>query len=95
VTPIPTPVADPGLAARYEELRRQVRDGAGTATGLFLFLRHGMRAWMQTPLSSAASCREPDEKETGRDANAAPRSRAGLVLVLAAMALSRREGRGR
>ncbi len=73
------------LAAEYEELRRQVLEGSGHGCGLILFLRRGMRAWIEEPLRPAA-------------ANAAPRPGGGpwaprpspteAVLLLAGMALA-------
>jgi hypothetical protein len=35
------------LVARYEELRSQVMGGLGNGMGLALFVRQGMRSWIE------------------------------------------------
>jgi hypothetical protein len=54
--PSAAPVShDGGLVERYEELRRQFLEHCGAqAQGLALFMRRGMRAWMQAWSQCAA-----------------------------------------
>lgn len=81
--------------ARYEELRRSVLEGrAGQRPlGLALFLREGMRAWMDAWLACPVSLAPRPE------ANAAPVPRSPLasaprelVDLLASMALAQIQG---
>jgi hypothetical protein len=41
------PKIDDALVARYEELRSQVMGGLGNGMGLALFVRQGMRSWIE------------------------------------------------
>ena len=40
-------VIDDRLVLGYEDLRRQALGGVGTGRGLVLFLRQGMRSWIE------------------------------------------------
>lgn len=77
------------LAARYEQLRRHMLGGAGRGTGLILFLRQGMRAWMEAcdrsaPAAWAAIGTGSD------DVLLPPLARLEVTLILAGMALRNR-----
>jgi len=41
------PKIDDAFVARYEELRSQVMGGLGNGMGLALFVRQGMRSWIE------------------------------------------------
>jgi len=89
MTPLDAAAAGTRLTTEYEQLRRQVLDGAGRGSGLIVFLRQGMRAWIDEELRSAveatAPLRNPDSAEWFPQPPAAE-----AVLVLAGMALAAR-----
>ena len=81
-----------GLIARYEELRQLALGRCGAqAQGLVLFMRRGMRAWMQAwgqcvppPLASPAA--PPDEQQT-----CPAQLHAEVAMLLASMVLFARQ----
>ena len=70
-------------------MRGHVLGGFGRGAGLFVFLRQGMRAWMEAVAGSP-----PAELAANRISSGAaalpPQARADVVLVVAAMILSNR-----
>lgn len=81
--------ANGDLAARYEQLRAHVLGGSGRGTGLILFLRQGMRAWMEAcdhPAPAALASIHADSDA----APLPPQARADMAFVLAAMVLNNR-----
>ncbi|MCX6922414.1 MAG: hypothetical protein NT154_04250, partial [Verrucomicrobia bacterium] len=78
------------LAAEYEELRRHALNGSGRGSGLIVFLRRGMRAWMDQERSFAPHAAAP--ASTSDPAACLPRPQtAAAVLLLAGMALGARK----
>jgi len=87
----PTPTAEPlekdGLIAAYEELRRQIVNGQ-RGPGLALFMRRGMREWMNAcslclgPSSTKEFSPAPDEAVLPQGA------RTDMVLILTGMLLN-------
>lgn len=77
------------LIARYEELRSQVLQGVGRGMGLVLFLREGMRAWLE----SWSDCTLPVADHSGtrtRDVELMPLDLRGeMARILAGMAMLR------
>ena len=86
--PAPTaaPLRKDGLIAAYEELRRQLLNGQ-RGPGLALFMRRGMREWMNAcslcvaPSSTKEFTTTPDEAVLPQGA------RTEIVLILAGMLL--------
>lgn len=80
------PLGKDGLIAAYEELRRQLLNGQ-RGPGLALFLRRGMREWMNgcslcvAPSPTKESTAAPDEAVLPQGA------RTEIVLILAGMLL--------
>jgi hypothetical protein len=86
--------ASDNLAARYEELRRHVLANSGRGTGLFVFLRQGMRAWIEAGTGLAPATLVSTPTRSGSAAFPPP-VRADVVFALAAMVLSNRLERHR
>jgi hypothetical protein len=80
------PLGKDGLIAAYEELRRQLLNGQ-RGPGLALFMRSGMRGWMNgcslyvAPSPTKEFTTAPDE------AVLPPGARTEIVLILAGMLL--------
>lgn len=77
------------LAARYEELRRQVLDrssGSYRGPGLALLIHRGVKTWMDVS-SSCLNAFSPIPQESTWEDVVPPTQRGEIVLVLAAMAL--------
>ena len=80
------PLEKEGLIAAYEELRRQILNGQ-RGPGLALFMRRGMREWMNACSLCLAPC-PTKEFTTAPDHAVLPRSaRTEVVLILAGMLL--------
>ena len=82
-----TPSFGDRLVERYEELRRQAAGELGRGAGMVVFLRQGMKAWMDS-WSKWAS--EPTERPSNRSDSGnvlPPKARDEITLVLAGMAL--------
>jgi len=81
------PLEKDGLSAAYEELRRQILNGQ-RGPGLALFMRRGMREWMNAcsfclaPSPTKEFSAAPDEAVLPQDA------RTDMVLILAGMLLN-------
>lgn len=75
------------LAGRYEQMRGHVLGGSGRDAGLSVFLRQGMRAWMEAGAGSPPAELAADPIRSGAAA-LPPQARADVVLVMAAMILS-------
>jgi len=81
------PLEKDGLIAAYEELRRQIGNGQ-RGPGLALFMRRGMREWMNAcslclaPSSTKEFSSAPDEAVLPQGA------RTDMVLILAGMLLN-------
>jgi len=81
------PVGKDGLIAAYEQLRRQILNGQ-RGPGLALFMRRGMREWMNAcslclaPSPTKEFSAAPDEAVLPQDA------RTDMVLILAGMLLN-------
>lgn len=78
-----------GFGATYEELRRRVLTGAafGGASGLVLFLREGLAAWMARGAVGAASVAPAGHSVQGAAPRVLTEIPAAVVRVLASMAL--------
>jgi hypothetical protein len=80
------PLDKDGFIAAYEELRRQILNGQ-RGTGLALFMRRGMREWM----NACSLCLAPSptqEFTAAPDQAVLPQgARAEVVLILAGMVL--------
>ena len=77
------------LRSEYEELRSEALQGTGRGIGLTLFLRSGMRSWMegvstQTFRAALAPAHRP--------AFMVPASRNEITLILAGMAFDHCQG---
>lgn len=81
----PLPIAD-RLILGYEDLRRQVLGGVGAGRGCALFLRQGMRSWIEAWQDTWRT--PPDApRERDREPMMPAQVRADVVLLLASMVL--------
>lgn len=92
-----TTAADPTILARYEDLRRQAlhpADPAHRGSGLVLFVRQGMKSWMETWSRCIPSIPAKPRIKTGLEQASPIQGSRELVAILASMALgSRQEAR--
>jgi hypothetical protein len=76
----------PELVDRYEELRHQALGEAGRGLGMVVFLRDGMKAWMDAWMNETLLIREPSLRPAA--SISVPQGvRDEAILVLAEMAL--------
>jgi hypothetical protein len=75
------------LVARYEELRNQVLSGGAGGLGLVLFLRQGMKAWMEAWPRSTLKVPDVRYNEAGWAEVNAGQLRSELANLLASMVL--------
>jgi len=79
-----------GMVAAYEELRRQLQHGQ-QGPGLALFLRRGMREWMNACAVCTASSPTPVLPAANDEAILPHGTRTEIVLILAGMLLHSRQ----
>ena len=84
VQPVSASKIDDTLIARYEELRSQVLGGLGHGMGLALFLRQGMRSWIEAWRHCTLGA--PREQNQSDPTVATP-LRTELAMLLASMVL--------
>jgi len=93
----PATVADPAILACYEDLREEALHPAGPlhrGAGLALFVRHGMKNWMEAWSARIPSMPAKPEIKPGLEQFPPVRGSRELVSILASMALgSRQEAR--
>lgn len=93
----PAAVAAPAILACYEDLRRQALDPADLVhrgSGLALFVRQGMKNWMEALSRHIPSVPAKPRIKTGLEQASPLRDSRELVSILASMALgSRQEAR--
>jgi len=81
-------VNKPHLVARYEELRRRALGGGG-GLGLALFLRQGMKAWIETWSACAiAYAPKAPSNDTAEDMVVPSQLHGEIAMLLAAMTLN-------
>jgi len=89
-----TSAGDPPLVVRYEELRQQALRTAGDVSrgsGLALFVRQGMKSWMEAWSRCTAAVSTKGQINTGlEEVFSTPPSRE-VVMILASMALANRQ----
>lgn len=94
---IPISIAAPAILAGYEELRRQAlhkADPMHRGAGLALFVRQGMRSWMQAWSRCRPSVPSKPQIKTSVEQVSPIQGSRELVSILASMALgSRQEAR--
>jgi len=76
------------LIAGYEELRSQVLAGCGNGIGMTLFLRHGMRSWIEAWRSSNGSAPAAQRGESHPNHTVAVDLRSEIALLLTSMVLN-------
>ncbi len=77
------------LVACYEELRSQALGGVGRGQGLALFLRQGMRAWMEAPFQGSLQVSVAGPPQDGPPEGTLP-LRIEMTMLLASMVLHTR-----
>ncbi|MDA2924466.1 hypothetical protein MYX65_07390 [Acidobacteria bacterium AH-259-L09] len=77
------------LVARYEELRSQALGGVGRGQGLALFLRQGMRIWMEAPFQRSLQVSVAGPPRDGQPEGTLP-LRMEMTMLLASMVLHTR-----
>lgn len=75
------------MIAGYEELRRQVLTGCGNGPGMTLFLRHGMRSWMEAWASCHWSAAVAPRRESHPPRPVAVGLHSELAMLLTSMAM--------
>lgn len=75
------------LIAGYEELRSQVLAGCGHRIGMTLFLRHGMRSWIEAWRSSNSSAPAAQRGESHPNHTVAVDLRSEIAMLLTSMVL--------
>lgn len=75
------------LVNRYEELRCQALGEVGRGLGMVLFLREGMKAWMEAWMNSTPSTAERAPASRGASIAVPEVIRNEAILVLVEMAL--------
>ncbi len=78
------------LLARYEELRRQALQPAGAmrrGEGLALFMRRGMKEWLQAWSRCMVSDAKRDKEQTNREEMICADVRTDVVMIMAGMVL--------
>jgi len=80
------PLEKDGLIAAYEELRRQLLNGQ-RGPGLALFMRRGMREWMNAGSLCVAPSPTKEFTAAPDEAVLPPGARTEIVLILAGMLL--------
>lgn len=91
---MPTTATDPEIVAHYEDLRRQAMhptDRMHRGTGFVLFVRRGMRDWMEAWLRCSPSVPAMPQTMTGLEQPSPIHRSRELVLILASMALGSRQ----
>lgn len=81
---------DSTIVSRYEELRRQAlgaADEAGRGSGLALFVRQGMKSWMQAWSQCGIGGPATSPTRTGPEEVSAMQLNREVVMILASMAL--------
>jgi hypothetical protein len=81
------PLEKDGLIAAYEELRRQIVNGQ-RGPGLALFMRRGMREWMNACLLCLAPSSTKEFSSAPDEAVLPQGARTDMVLILAGMLLN-------
>lgn len=93
----PARVADPAILACYEDLRRQAlhpADPVHRESGLALFVRYGMKSWMEAWSRRIPSVAAKPQIKTSLEQVCPLQDSLELVSILASMALgSCQEGR--
>ena len=85
--------SDDAHVASYEELRNRALAGSAHGHHLALLLREGMAAWMAQSSPRVATVTPlADRQRRGTQPDTAEETNAGIVRVLASMALAGREG---
>jgi hypothetical protein len=82
---------DSTIVSRYEELRRQAlgaADEAGRGSGLALFVRQGMKSWMQAWSQGVIGGPATSPTKTGPEEVSPMQLNREVVMILASMALS-------
>lgn len=94
---IPATAADSTILTRYEDLRRQAlysADPVHRGSGLVLFVRQGMKSWMEAWSRCIPSIPAEPQIKTGLEQASPIQGSRELVSILASMALgSRQEAR--
>jgi hypothetical protein len=75
------------LVARYEELRRRALGGGG-GLGLALFLRQGMKAWIETWSDCTVHVPKTPSSDTDKDVRVPSHLHGEIAMLLAAMTLN-------
>lgn len=76
--------------AHYEELRREALQPAGAirhGEGLALFMRRGMKEWLQAWSHCLVSNAKRDKEQTNREEMIYPDVRSDVVMIMAGMVL--------
>ncbi len=84
---------DDGLIARYEELRQRALErprGLPHGQGLALFMRSGMRVWMQAWSQCVVQVPAPPKERLGEDEVFPLELHKEVTMILAAMVLNGR-----
>jgi hypothetical protein len=76
------------LVDRYEELRCQALGEMGRGLGMVLFIREGMKTWIEAWMNSVLRIAERPPSSLGSRLIVPPGVREEAILVLAGMALS-------
>jgi len=89
----PVSGTDSTIVSRYEGLRRQAlgsADGADRGAGLALFVRQGMKSWMQAWSQCVISGPSTSQAKTSPEEDSPMQLNREAVMILASMALSGR-----